>query len=110
MATKTATIENPLLHPIAGTTLTILAGISFQVTCILLPLVGPSGAVTPHAQKNFITFLAVLMVTLLLSLAATTSKLARREIDESPFPILSTTLSALSVLLLLALFMGLLKI
>ncbi len=110
MPATTAKYEMPLVHPAVGTTLTVLAGISFQVTCILLPLVGPAGAVTPHARQNFIAFLAVLLVTLLLSVAATFSKLARREVDGSPLPLFSITLSGLSLFLLVALLLGLLKI
>ena len=97
-------------HPVAGTLLTVLAGISFQVTCILLPMVGPAGAVTPHAGKNYVTFLTVLLVTLILALSATASKMARREVDGSPLPLFSITLSGLSAMLLLALLLGLLKI
>lgn len=112
MATKPVVtqVPSPLAHPVVGTALTVLAGVSFMIVGMLLPLVGPAGAVTPHSGKNMLTFLAVLLVSLALSLAATASKLARRHIDRSPPPIFSLLLSFLCGVLLLALFAGLLKI
>ena len=42
-----------------------LAGVSFYVLCMLLPLVGPAGAATTHAARNARTFGAALAATLL---------------------------------------------
>lgn len=111
MPSQAITQQEPTwAHPVLGTALTVLAGISFQITCMLLPLVGPAGAVTPHAGKNYVTFLTALLVSLMLALAATTSKMARREVDGSPLPLFSIALSSLSALLLLAFLLGLLII
>ena len=81
-------------HPIAaaswfagaGTALTIAAGLSFLFVCMILPLVGKAGVQTVHAKQNHYAFLAALLVSLLLSAAATGTKLARRRIDRSPLP------------------------
>ncbi|HMP76386.1 MAG TPA: hypothetical protein PKE12_08835 [Kiritimatiellia bacterium] len=94
----------------AGTALTIAAGLAFLVVCMVLPLVGKAGVQTAHADRNHHAFLAVLLVSLVLSVAATVAKLARRHIDHSPAPHLSITLTALNLLLLVALLGGLLSI
>ena len=109
---------SPASHPIAasswfagaGTALTIAAGLGFLFVCMTLPLVGKAGIQTVHAKQNHYAFLAALLVSLLLSAAATGAKLARRRIDGSPLPLLSITLAGLSVVLLVSLFAGLLKI
>lgn len=93
-----------------GTALSIAGGLSFLFLCMILPLVGKAGVQTVHAKQNFYAFLAVLMVSLLLSGAATAAKLMRRKIDHSPLPWMSISLSALCVLLLVSLFAGLLHI
>lgn len=93
-----------------GTALTIAGGLSFLFLCMILPLVGKAGVQTVHAKQNFFAFLAVLLVSLLLSGAATAAKLMRRKIDHSPIPWLSITLTAICVLLLISLFAGLLRI
>ena len=95
---------------VIGSTLTIAAGLSFFAVCMLLPLVGKAGVQTVHAAKNFYAFLAVLLVSFAFSIAATVAKMMRRELDQSPFPILSLLLAALNALLLISLFAGLLKI
>ena len=94
----------------AGTALTIAAGLAFLVVCMVLPLVGKVGVETAHAKQNFVAFLAALIVSLVLSIAATFAKLARRHVDHSPLPYLSLALTALGVLLLVSLLAGLLGI
>lgn len=93
-----------------GTALTIAAGLSFLFLCMILPLVGKAGVMTVHARQNFIAFLLVLLLTCVLSIAATVAKLARRHMDQSPLPFFSFTLLGLSLLLLVALLTGLLHI
>lgn len=94
----------------AGTALTIAAGLSFLFVCMILPLVGKAGVQTVHAKQNHYAFLAALLVSLFLSIAATWAKMARRRVDQSPLPVLSLTLTGLCLLLLISLFAGLLKI
>lgn len=94
----------------AGTALTIAAGLSFLVVCMILPLVGKAGVQTVHASQNFNAFLVALLVSLVLSTGATVAKLARRHIDHSPLPWLSITLAGLCLLLLVSLALGLLRI
>ncbi|MCO5044099.1 MAG: hypothetical protein J5I99_06970 [Verrucomicrobia bacterium] len=95
---------------VVGSVLTIAAGLSFFVVCMLLPLVGKAGVQTVHAQENFFAFLTALLISLLFSLAATAVKMARRRQDQSPMPYLSILLTGLNILLLISLLAGLLKI
>lgn len=96
--------------PWVGTLFTVLSGLSFLLTCMFLPLVGKAGSVVSHARENFYTFLAVLLVSLVTATLATVSKLERRKIDGSPLPHFSFLLIGLCLLLLIALFTGLLAI
>lgn len=99
-----------LLRPLTGNSLTIAAFLSFQFLCMILPLVGPSGAAAPHATKNFWAFLSVLLLTLLLGGLAVTSKLQRRQRDGSPLPWWTMGLIGVCLVILISLFMGLLSI
>jgi ABC-type microcin C transport system permease subunit YejE len=99
-----------LFHPVFGSALTVLSGLSFLLVCMLLPLVGPAGAATVHADKNKWTFLAFLLVALVLSVLAIISKLERRKFDHSPLPHFSLLLCGLCLLLLIASLTGLLSI
>ncbi|HMP72810.1 MAG TPA: hypothetical protein PKE55_06045 [Kiritimatiellia bacterium] len=96
--------------PLVGSVLTILAGLSFLVLAMLLPLVGKAGAVTDHYTQNLIAFSSVLVVTLALSVAATMSKLQRRREDGSPFPYFSAIVLGFTLLFGVSLMLGLLKI
>lgn len=93
-----------------GSALAVLSGLAVLFVCMVLPLVGRSGSTAPHADKNFLTFMAVLLVSLALSLSAIFSKLSRRKIDGSPAPKWSIGLSGLLGILLLCLLSGLLGI
>ncbi len=99
-----------LYRPGTGNVLTLLAAISFQFMIIVLPLVGPAGAVAPHARLNFITFLGVLLLTMALSALAFYSKVKRRALDASGFPYISAALLAGTFFFLFALFAGLFRI
>ena len=83
--------------------MTVLSGLSFLLVCMLLPLVGQSGANTSFADKNRTTFAAYLVLSIFLSLAAIFSKLMRRKLDQSPLPAFSFVLCVLGLLLLVAL-------
>jgi len=105
------TQESPFLsRPEVGTTLTILSGLSFLLTGMLLPLVGKAGAKVYHYGANFTAFIVVLLFTLCLSGIAVRSKLDRRQIDGSPRPLFSMVIFGLSAVLLVSLLLGLLKI
>ena len=93
-----------------GTVLTVLSGLSFLLVCMILPLVGKAGLATSYAQKNKIAFVIVVVIATALAVLATLSKLARRKIDASPLPVFSLVLLLLCVLLIVALFAGLLSI
>jgi hypothetical protein len=96
--------------PAVGTVFTILSGLSFLFLCMILPLVGRAGVQTVHVRENDMAFLCAVLVSLALSALATVSKLARRKIDGSPRPLYSVVLLALTLLLLVAQCMGLLRI
>jgi len=96
--------------PITGTVFTVLSGLSFLFLLMTLPLVGQAATPVPYRMANFFTFLAVLLFSLALAVLAIISKMARRKEDGSPMPIASFGLLGICVLLLLALFTGLLKV
>ncbi len=97
-------------RPATGNYLTIAAAIVLQFVIILLPLVGPAGSIAPHAQKNFVAFLSVLLLAIALSALAVYSKFRRRQVDGSPMPLWSPALLVVSLFILFALFAGLLSI
>ena len=115
--------------PGVGTALTVASALSFQLLCMVLPLVGKAGMVPereyavrgllslpgPHGFDSYVTqnrmaFIAVLLVTLSLSVAATMSKVMRSKKDGSPFPKLSPLLAFLCVALLVFHVTGLLQV
>ena len=115
---KEEAVDLPFFErPVVGSFFTILSAISFYLVCMILPLVGPAathgsgspGATTAaHYHQNFATFLTVLLISLALAVLALISKLQRRKIDQSPFPLYSAGLCAVCVLLVFALFTGML--
>ncbi len=103
--------------PTVGTVFTVLSGLSFYFLMMVLPLVGPAaahGSGSPGAYRapqyatNFRAFLALAIVSLALGILAVVSKMERRKIDGSPLPLYSIGLSVACVLLLVALFTGML--
>ncbi len=109
-ANEELSFKDLLANRAVGNTLAILAGLVFLFLCMILPLVGPAGAATPYATANFIAFLGVLLLALVLSGLATWSKLQCRKVDGSPFPLWSAGLTGVLVFLLLMLLTGMLKI
>ncbi len=99
-----------LQKSVTGNVLTVMSGLSFFFTCMLLPLVGPAGSRAPDAGKNQIAFLGVVGLTFLLAALATGLKMARRKEDQSPLPIWSLGLCAVCVLLFILQLTGLLAI
>ena len=93
-----------------GSVLTVMSGLSFFFTCMLLPLVGPAGSRAPDADKNQLAFLGVLGLTFLLAALATGLKMNRRKEDQSPLPVWSLGLCAICVLLFALQLTGLLAI
>lgn len=99
-----------LFRPMAGTILTLSALLSFQFLCMILPLVGPSGAAAPHAAKNFVAFLFVLLLTMGLAALSIYSKMMRRKMDASPWPWWTIGLMGICLVIFVALFAGRLSI
>ena len=113
MAKVQEIVETPVpffAQPFVGSLFTVLSGLSFLFLATILPLVGKSGSVTVHAKQNYTAFLAALLVSLVMGVLATVSKFERRKMDGSPKPLFSIVLTGLSILLLIALLLGLLKI
>ena len=108
---KQVTLPTSILaNRTVGSAFATVSGLSFLLLCMLLPLVGPAGAVATEPKKNLLTFLAVLLLAFLSSIAAMISKFERRKIDQSPLPLLSIVLCGLCLLLLVALIFGWLHI
>lgn len=108
---ETAAAPEPFFsRPEVGSALTVLSGLSFLFVCMILPLVGKAGSVTVHARENYVAFAATLAASLVLAVLATLSKLQRRKLDQSPWPVFSVVLTGLTGLLLVALLLGLLRI
>ena len=99
-----------LKKPETGSVLTVMSGLSFFATCVLLPLVGRAGSSVSHADQNRLVFLAVLGLTFMLSAMATWSKMLRRREDQSPLPFWSLGLCAVCTLMFVLLMAGLLAI
>jgi hypothetical protein len=99
-----------LKKPVTGSVLTVASGISFFFNCMLLPLVGPAGSRVPYASKNKLAFSGALLLTFMLGVLATWSKLARRAEDQSPLPYWSLGLCAVCIVLFVLLMTGLLAI
>lgn len=104
------TTPNFFQKPVTGSVLTVMSGLSFFFTCMLLPLVGPAGASVPEAGKNQAAFLGAVVLTFLLAALATGSKMARRSEDQSPLPVWSMGLCAVCVVLFVLQLTGLLAI
>ncbi len=96
--------ENDVIFkPAVGTALALASGLSFFFLCMSLPLVGPAGSHVEHADQNKVAFLMVLLLTFVLSVLSTWSKMGRRKIDGSPRPWFSLALNVVCVLTLVIL-------
>lgn len=110
MAKQATPPESIFANRIVGSTFAVVSSLSFLLVCMLLPLVGPAGAVATEPRKNLLTFLAVLLLAFLSSIFAMISKFERRKVDQSPLPLLSILLCCLCVLFLVALLFGWLRV
>jgi magnesium-transporting ATPase (P-type) len=87
--------------PLVGTTLIVMAGLSFFFLCMILPLVGPSGSKTAQAGQNQLAFIGMLLLTTLLAAAASYSKILHRKVVGGTWPYWSLTLTVVCILTLL---------
>ncbi|AKJ64300.1 hypothetical protein [Kiritimatiella glycovorans] len=95
--------------PEAGHAVSIASGVAFLFLLMMLPLVGPAGAKTPHAATNAAAFGAVLLLVFLLAAAAVFLK--RRDPDTPKrWPAFPTLIGGLCLFLALAWAFGLLRI
>ena len=95
-----------LFRPLTGTILAVASGVSFFFLCMILPLVGPAGSRVEHAGQNQAVFILVLLVTFVLAVASTYSKLGHRKVDGGSKPWFSIGLSIFCVLTLIVLLAG----
>ncbi len=110
MKQKPGKVEKLFFKPAVGSTFSILAGLSFFLLCMILPLVGQAGSWTEHAAENAAVFAGLLLLTLLLASLAVASKFGRRRADGSPKPWLSISLATVCILMLIVLLFGGFKI
>ncbi|MFH0879991.1 MAG: hypothetical protein V2A34_09780 [Lentisphaerota bacterium] len=120
MKKNETTQAGPLLtQPMTGQVLTIIFALCFYFQCMILPIVGPAamkGSGSPgagaadHAHLNFIAFLAMLLVTIGMGSLAMYSKTLRRKVDGSPRPYFTMALLSISVIMLIALLLGLFQL
>ncbi len=103
-------LSKTLRKPLTGSVLTVMSGLSFFFTCMLLPLVGPAGSRAPDAGLNQIAFLGVLGLTFLLAGLAAWLKVIRRREDQSPLPVWSFGLCMICAALFVLQLTGLLAI
>lgn len=95
-----------LARPAVGTGLAVASGLSFFFLGMILTLVGPAGSRAPQAGKNLFAFTMVLLLTLLLAVATTLSKLAYRRVAGGPRPYWSMALCGVCLLTLVLLLVG----
>ena len=107
---KRMSISDLYALPGVGSFLSVMAGLCFLGLCMLLPLVGKAGAVTPFARHNHFVFLGFVLLNLLLCGLAIGSKLMRRRRDGSPPPLVTFGLAGICGLLLVALLANLLSL
>ena len=110
MAAMTMDWKEIIKKPVTGSVLSVMSGLSFFFNCMLLSLVGPSGARAPDAAANQDVFLGVSLLTFLLAAATAASKMMRRAEDESPRPYGSFALCIISTLMIILTLSGLFAI
>lgn len=92
-----------------GDVLAMVGGVVFLFVLMMLPMVGPSGARTPHHAVNFTVFLLVLFGATAFAFGALALKISARRVDRSRFPFATAALCASCAFLLIALLGGLLR-
>ena len=92
-------IKNIFSKPIILNFITVLAGLSFFLLCMILPLVGPAGSKVEHADYNKTIFLSWLIFTLVFSLTSFCLRLRKYKIEKNIFPIYSLILLAVCILI-----------
>jgi len=91
-----------MFRPATGSALAFSSGIFFYLVCMVMPLVGPAGSRVEHAGQNKATFLALLVLTLLLAAASIYSRQGRRKMEGGALPWFSIGLSAVCLVMLIA--------
>ncbi len=81
----------------------------FLVECMMLPLVGRAGALTPHYGLNMIAFSVATLLCMGASGAALVLKLRAGSCTRSSFPWISAALVCVSLGLIAALLLGALR-
>ncbi len=109
--------KSSFASPIVGQAFTILAGLVFLFLTMILGIVGPAaaqGSGSPGAYRapwfasNYMGFLGVTVLCLVLSGFAIKSKLERRKADGSPLPYWSIGMAFITAFLLVTFLTGLL--
>lgn len=97
--------------PLAGKIFSVASGLGFFAVILLIPLVGAAGARTEQSGLNSNTFMAVLLLTIVLSMASIRVTVrAREEGSKMKTPWITWAISVICTLLLLAKLLGVLKV
>lgn len=99
-------IKDWFIIPSVSIFLTILAGLSFFLLCMMLPLVGPAGSLVEHAELNKVIFTRWISITLFLSVLAFSSKFSIYKINGGPLPVVSSILILVSILIFIIFLFG----
>jgi len=89
-----------------GNMFTTIGAVGFFFLCMLLPIVGRSAVSTPYYKQNYLSYLLVLLVTLLCSALGWVLKKKRSAADGSPYPKVSLVLTCLYSVMLIILLTG----
>ena len=88
--------------------LAIAAGFSFYVVCMIFSMVGPAGSRVPYAQaqKNKVTFLCMVFVTIALAGSSAFLGMQSRKMNGTPVPKVMLGLCVLCFLIVVGVLMN----
>ncbi len=89
--------------PSLNSSISILAGLGFMATCMLLPLVAKAGSAVGHSRQNRLLFTAIALLTLLLACSSVAVNIYRRKSTEAHVRPFAIFIAGIVLILLVAL-------